>query len=158
MFRISRYHKPTRSTVAPGVHVLVYDGDCGFCLAAVRHIQSRSRDRVELVPFSELDRTRILTSLDEDQVFASAHYVTPDGLEYHGGESITRAMRLTRGGAIFRVVDIWGISLLREIGYTIMAGNRPFFSRLTSVVSRRSNMDICSTDAADDALSSSKRL
>ena len=77
-----------------------------------------------------MDRHRILTHLGHRQILASGHYITPDGNEYHGGESITRALRLVRFGVVFGLLDLWGVALLRELGYALVAGNRPLLSSL----------------------------
>ena len=78
--------------------MLVFDGDCCFCQRSAEFILRNSRTLVRLVPFSQLDCYKILTSLSQHQILASAHYITPEGKEYHGGESITRALRLVRFG------------------------------------------------------------
>ena len=85
---------------------------------------------MRLVQFSELDGWGVLTLLDTDQVARSAHYVTPEGVEYHGGESITRSLRLVPFGAAAALFDLWGLALVREIVYALVAGNRSLVSRL----------------------------
>ena len=130
MLLLSRYHRPTRSERAPGEHVLAFDDDCYFCRRGAEFIRRNARIPVRLVPFSELNRYEVLTSLSRRQVLASAHYITPYGREYHGGESITRALRLVRFGAPSVLLDLWGVALLREVGYALVAGNRPILSSL----------------------------
>ena len=130
MLGLNRYRKPTRSERPPGEHLLVYDGECGFCSRSAEFVRRRARVPVRLVRFTELDGWGVLTSLDAAQVARSAHYVTPDGIEYHGGESITRSLRLVRSGAAAGLLDLWGLALLRELLYALVAGNRSAFSRL----------------------------
>lgn len=139
------YHQPTRSAKAPGGHVLVYDGDCGFCRASAAFIQRRARTSVTLITFAELEQEQMLTALDWPQVLRSAHYITPEGNEYHGGESIIRALRLLPGGAVFAVFQLWGLALIRELVYGLVANNRPFFSWLTSLFLRGKAAVSCST-------------
>ena len=127
---LSRYHPPTRSERPPGEHLLVYDDACGFCRRSAAFVRRRARVPVRLVPFSELDGWPVLTSLDAAQVARSAHYVTPEGVEYHGGESITRSLRLVRFGATAGLLDLWGLALLRELLYALFARNRSVFSKL----------------------------
>ena len=129
-----RFHPATRAPTPPAAHLLVYDGDCAFCLASVKFIRKYSRTGVTLVPFSELPQYDILRSLDQRQILASAHYITPEGVEYHGGESITRALRLLPGGWIFGLFDLWGVTLVRELAYTLIASNRTVFSKLTRLL------------------------
>ena len=137
MVKILCSHPPTRSAVPPGKHLLVFDGDCGFCVRSVEFIGKRSRITLNLIPFDEVNRHELLTSLDQAQFVMSAHYITPEGKEYHGGESITRALRLVPGGFAAGLLDLPGVELVRELGYTFVAGNRSFFSRLSGMFLRR---------------------
>ena len=138
MTKLSRYHKPTDSAIPPGFHVVVFDGECGFCRASAEFIQKHARDSVSLVPFSDLKEYEFLTSLSHRQMVASAHYITPDGKEYHGGESITRALRLVPGWRVVGVLDLRGMSLFRELAYTVVASHRSIISRVASLIGRRS--------------------
>ena len=119
--RLSRYHRPTRSAKAPGEHILVYDGDCHFCSRLAEFLRGRSRVHLTLIAFSDLGGGGILATLEQDELLASAHYITPDGREYHGGESVTRAARLLPFGWIAGVLDLWVVCWLREVGYALVA-------------------------------------
>jgi predicted DCC family thiol-disulfide oxidoreductase YuxK len=119
---------PSRSRVAPGRHLLVYDDDCGLCLLAALGLQLRADD-LALVGFSELAREGVLESLDQDALVASAHYITPEGVEYHGGEAVTRVLRLVSGGRLLAILDWPVIRGLRELGYRFVAWQRPRLSR-----------------------------
>ena len=131
-----RFHPATQAATPPAAHLLVYDGDCSFCVASGEFIRKHSRTSVTLVPFSELPQYDLLGSLDQRQILASAHYITPEGIEYHGGESITRVLRLLPGGWIFSLFNLWGVTLVRELAYTLVAGNRPVISKLTRALRR----------------------
>ncbi len=128
VLRLPRYHPPTKSERPPGERLLVYDGECGFCSRSAAFVRRRARVPVTLVPFSELDGWPVLTTLDPEQVARSSHYVTPEGVEYHGGESITRSLRLVPFGAAAAPLDLWGLALLRELLYALVAGNRSLLS------------------------------
>ena len=109
---------------------MVYDDACRFCRLSAEFVRRKTSVPVRLVPFSELDGWGVLTSLDLGQVERSAHYVTPEGIEYHGGESITRSLRLIPFGAAVAWLDLWGLALIRELVYALVAGNRSLVSRL----------------------------
>ena len=119
--RLSRYHKPTRSAKAPGKHILVYDGDCHFCSRLAEFLHRRSRFHLTLFAFSDFGEGELLATLEQNEILSSAHYITPDGSEYHGGESVTRAARLLPFGSIAGVLDLWVVSWLREVGYALVA-------------------------------------
>ena len=127
---LSRHHQPTKSERPPGEHLLVYDDECGFCRWSAQFVRRRAEVPVRLVPFSEVEGRGMLTSLEPEQVERSAHYITPEGIEYHGGESITRSLRLVRFGAAAGLLDLWGLALGRELLYALVAGNRSLVSRL----------------------------
>lgn len=120
--------RPTRARVAPGRDLLVYDDDCGLCLLAALGLQLRAED-LALVGFSELEHEGVLESLDQDALVASAHYITPEGVEYHGGEAVTRVLRLVSGGRAIAILDWPVIRGLRELGYRFVAWQRPRLSR-----------------------------
>ena len=88
---------PVRSTdkaaKPPGEHVVVFDAGCAFCLSVVDLIRRKARPDITRLSFDELNRVELLNSPDESQILASAHYITPDGTEYHGGESITKVLQ-----------------------------------------------------------------
>ena len=121
--------RPSRSRIAPGRHLLVYDDHCGLCLLIALGIQLRAAD-LALVGFSELAHEGVLESLDQDALVASAHYVTPAGVEYHGGEAVTRVLRLVPGGRAAACLDWPVLRGLREIGYRVIIWQRPRVSRL----------------------------
>lgn len=124
--------RPTRSRVAPGRHLLVYDDHCGLCMVLALGIQLRAAD-LAVVGFSDLAHEGVLDALDHDALMASAHYVTPEGIEYHGGEAVTRVLRLVPGGQTAAWLD-WPVARgLREIGYRLVAGQRPRISKLLGV-------------------------
>lgn len=124
--------RPTRASTPPGRHVLVYDGDCSLCSFAAIGLQLRAAN-LELVTFRDLPRAGVLDSLDHDALLASAHYITPDGLEYHGGEAITRVLRLVPGTEGIGCLDWPVLRGAREIGYRLIAWQRGRVSKVLGV-------------------------
>ena len=96
-----------------------------------------------LVPFTELSQTGLLPQLDRSQILASAHYITPQGKEYHGGEAMIRAFQQLPGGRLLGIFHLWGLSLVREVAYSLVASNRQFVSRLTGPMWKR--LSACSS-------------
>jgi predicted DCC family thiol-disulfide oxidoreductase YuxK len=121
--------KPTRSTEAPRTHVVVYDGDCAFCTATAQWLERHARVPVRLVSIEDVDRSKLLTRLEEGEIEATAHYVTAGGIEYHGGEAMTRAFRLVRFGWMASPLDLPGLRYIRDAGYALVARARPWLSR-----------------------------
>ena len=124
--------RSTHSRVAPGRALLVYDDDCGLCGWAARFVERRATEELELVGFSELPRAGVLEDLDREELFESAHFVTAEGVEHHGGESVTRAARLLPGGQVAAQLDRPVLRGLREIGYRLVVWQRERISRWLS--------------------------
>ncbi|HMO97324.1 MAG TPA: DCC1-like thiol-disulfide oxidoreductase family protein, partial [Tepidiformaceae bacterium] len=90
-----------------------------------RWIGRRARRPLDLVGLSAYDvNDGYLGALTPAERGESAHLVTPRGVEYHGGEAITRALRLWRWGWLVRPLDWPGLSLFRAMGYRLVARNR----------------------------------
>jgi predicted DCC family thiol-disulfide oxidoreductase YuxK len=121
---------PTRSRAPLPTDLLVYDDDCGLCTAAARWLDRHSRRPLQIVPMSTLPIAGVLEGLDAVAMASSAHYVTPEGREFHGGESITRALRLVRGGELAGLFDLPMLRVVRAGLFRLVARNRNGISRL----------------------------
>lgn len=119
----------TRASFAPGQHVLVYDGGCPFCTAVARRLKGRARRPLQLMTFEEVTGTGMLTALSRTELEGAAHLITPEGIEYHGGEAVTRAVRLAPFGWLAAPLDWPPLTLLRDAGYSLVARVRPWLSR-----------------------------
>ena len=76
---------------------------------------------VTAIPFTELQGNGLLESLTPDEVRRSVHLVTPDGVEYHAGEAMRRAARLTRLAPIAALLGLPPLWLLHELAYGLVA-------------------------------------
>jgi predicted DCC family thiol-disulfide oxidoreductase YuxK len=123
---------PTNASVAPGRYVLVFDDDCSFCRFAAPCLRKFSRVSIELLPLTQIEGLGILESLSNAELRASAHLVAPDGQEFHGGESVTRALRLAPGGALIAFLDLPGVNRLRATAYRYVVAHRQMLARFAS--------------------------
>lgn len=136
-----QYPPPTQSDRPPRQHLLVYDGGCGFCVVAVRRVRRRARVPLELLSFDEAARRGgLLTALAADDVRRSAHYITPEGVEYHGGAAVTRALRLGRGAWVFALLDLPPLSAGRDVVYRLVERHRRRLARFAGA-------EACAIDA-----------
>ncbi len=115
------YHKPTRSETPPERDTLIYDGGCAV-LHRRRRVASRSTpaSQLDILPYEDVAGSGMLVALTPDEVRASVHFVTPEGIEYHGGEAAVRALSLVPGGFVLRVLDLPGLNYVRELGYEVV--------------------------------------
>ena len=109
--------------------MLVYDGDCPFCTATALWLKRHARAPLRLIAFDDVDTSKLLTELSKAEIEASAHFVTPEGIEYHGGEAVTRSLRLVRFGWPAGVLDLPGLTLVRDAAYALVARMRPLLLR-----------------------------
>ena len=123
------YHKPTCSETPPERYTLIYDGGCAFCTETSRQIQQHARRPLDIMPFEKLDGSGMLVEMTPEEVRASVHFVTPKGIEYHGGEAATHALSLVPGGFVLRVLHLPGLNYVREFGYEVVTLLRPMLSR-----------------------------
>jgi predicted DCC family thiol-disulfide oxidoreductase YuxK len=120
---------PTRAAISPPRPVLIYDDACRFCSSTSLLVERWSRGRLQLLPFSKVHGSGLLVELDRHQIESAAHLVTTRGIEYHGGAAATRALRLLPLAGVFAVLDLPGVSLLRDAVYAWVSANRGFLSR-----------------------------
>ena len=76
---------------------------------------------ITAIPFDDLPGNGLLESLTPDEVRRSVHLVTPDGVEYHAGEAMRRAARLTRLAPIAALLGLPPLWLLHELAYGLVA-------------------------------------
>ena len=76
---------------------------------------------ITAIPFDDLPGNGLLESLTPDEVRRSVHLVTPDGVEYHAGEAMRRAARLTRLAPIAALLGLPPLWLFHELAYGLVA-------------------------------------
>lgn len=108
----------------------MYDGDCRFCTRAAAWAVAHARGPMLALPFEEVPRAAWLTSLSEEDLLRQAHFVTPAGIEYHGGQAATAALRHTRYAPLGQALDAPVVRLARDAGYALVVRSRGRLSRL----------------------------
>ena len=79
---------------------------------------------IAAMTFADLPGSGLLESLTPDEVSRSVHFVTLEGMEYHGGEAVRRAARLTRFAPIAALISLPPLWLLHELAYGVVASIR----------------------------------
>lgn len=119
----------TRAAQAPDTYVLVYDGGCPFCVAAARWVENHAREPLRVMTYEDVAGSGVLQSLSKEELVGAAHLITPEGREFHAGEAVTRALRLTPWSWLGRGLDLPLIASMRDAGYWMTAQLRPWLSR-----------------------------
>ena len=93
LFAILLKFSPTRSKLKFDNYILVYDDGCGICTSLAYWSMSRSKNYLQLIGFSHLPQKGILDDISDKEILKSAHFITPQGVEYHRGEAITKVLK-----------------------------------------------------------------
>ena len=91
---------------------------------------SRSKNYLQLIGFSHLPQKGILDDISDKDILKSAHFITPQGVEYHRGEAITKVLRLIIHPYFIFILDFPFFRGFREIGYSLFASQRSNISRI----------------------------
>lgn len=110
-------------------HWLLFDGDCGMCRRSAAWVRRRDRlRRFEIVPYQSAPSppmTPTLAAACEKEV----HVVRSDGTILRAGRACLFVLEQTGGGRWIRPLSAPALLWLVELGYRIVARNRPLFSR-----------------------------
>ena len=111
--------------------VLIYDGECNFCVRWVGRLKHMTKDRVEYLPSQEVcERFPQISTASYEH---SIQWVGPQGNVFEGAEAVFRALACVPGKTwplwIYRNVP--GFALVAEWGYQAIAKNRKFFGTIS---------------------------
>ena len=118
-------------------HWIVWDGACGFCRRAVEWALARDREaRFEAIRYQELPDPPLTPAL-RAACGDAVHVRTIDGRWLRGGRACLFVLARIGWPGLARVASVPPLVWLVEIGYRVVARNRPFFSRLAAGRPRR---------------------
>ena len=110
-----------------GRHLVLWDGDCGFCRRSVEWLAVHDRRRaLDFKPYQSVDLAPSLKAACEKAM----HVITSDGTVLRGGRAMMFCGQFTRFRGLARIGQ-WPLFLpFVEIGYALVARNRNLVSRL----------------------------
>ena len=119
----------------PGVSptYLLYDGECDFCQKWADWVRTRDAQarRFHILPWQEAPSPP-MTPLLRIQAQQAVQLITADGRRLHGGRAVLLVLRETGWHPnLVRLVERRPFVWFVDLGYRIVAANRPRFSRLT---------------------------
>jgi lipase maturation factor 1 len=114
--------------------LLVYDGACGFCRFCVDYWAKLTEERIRYAPFQEVSTELPDIPLKEFQ--RAVQLIQPDGSRSTAAEAVFRTLAYVPGYAwpLWLYRHFPGFAAVSEIGYRIVATNRPFFDKVRLVV------------------------
>lgn len=119
--------------------VLVFDGDCGLCRRSVQWLQSRTGERLELLPYQELAGR--LPQVDRAACATAVQFVGRDGRVAAGAAGVVRALALVPGHGLPSWLYRWlpGARPVLDSAYRLVAANR---GRLAGWFTRIAGADV----------------
>ncbi len=110
-------------------HIILFDGQCGFCRRAVARVTSRDRKGMFIaIPYQDAPWPPMTSDLSAACARA-VHVVRSDGGVLRGGRAVLFILEHTGLGSLARLLahppSVWVV----ELAYRAVARNRAFFSR-----------------------------
>ena len=114
-------------------HYLLYDGDCDFCRewASWLTLRDAGSGKFRICPW-QVASSPPMTPLLQVQARKAVQLITAEGRHLQGGKAVLFALRETRWHPnLVRLLErrplVWAV----DLGYRIVAANRPRFGWLT---------------------------
>ncbi len=120
---------------APPKPLLVYDGDCNFCMRWIKRWQRTTGDAVAYAPLQEAATS--FPEIPRASFESEVKLIAPDGRVSGGAAAVFRSLNLGAHPGVFARFGLWlyerapGFAPIAEFCYRCVARNRTFFSALT---------------------------
>jgi len=111
--------------------VLVYDEECGFCLAWIEYWKKLTGENISYAPFQEIASE--FPEIPREHFQKSIHLITQKGKIYKGAHAVFRALHEGKAGSwlLLMYLKIPGFGFLAEAFYSLISRNRSFAFFLT---------------------------
>jgi len=118
--------------------ILIYDGDCGFCVFWIERWKKITKDRVEYAPFQEA--AEHFPQISPKDFKYAIKLVLPNNRVLSGAHAVFRALATApeKRWMLWAYRKIPGVAIFAELFYMLVAGNRGLFSLLTRLFFVRS--------------------
>jgi predicted DCC family thiol-disulfide oxidoreductase YuxK len=119
----------------PPKPLLIYDGDCNFCLRWVKRWRRVTGEHVDYVPLQDAILATRYPELAPAELEAAVHLIEPDGAVFRGAAAALRA-RATNSRCrlpFWCYEHVPGFAIVAELIYGWVARNRSRISRFTRV-------------------------
>jgi predicted DCC family thiol-disulfide oxidoreductase YuxK len=110
-------------------HWLLWDGDCGLCRRTASWVKRHdNHERFRIVPYQEAPSPPMSPGLHA-ACGRAMHIVKSDGTVLRAGRASLFILELIGWGWVARLLTLPPFIWIVELGYRIVARNRPFFAR-----------------------------
>lgn len=111
--------------------LVVYDGECGFCMRWVERLRRWSADALDFAPFQQAAAR--FPSIPLEEFERSVQLVETDGRVFSGAEAVFRALahcpRVGAGALLWCYLRVPGFAVVSEAVYRFVARHRGRFGK-----------------------------
>ena len=105
--------------------VLLYDGNCGFCVAEIQPLLRIASGKILPKSFQDPGVLQNYPALSHEGCMKAIHLVFPDGRIFAGAEAVARVWMLNSFfGWLAWIYYLPGIRQMIDAGYRLVARNR----------------------------------
>lgn len=125
----------TRVTTPPDKPLMVFDGDCRFCVLWIRRWQQISGEGVDYLPFQDPTVAVRFPEVPRQQFATAVQLLEPDGQVYSAARAAFGALAKNPGWPrpLWLYEHSAAFARVTECGYAFVARHRPLFSALTRI-------------------------
>ena len=111
-----------------GKHLVLWDGDCGFCRRSIEWVERHDRGELECIPYQHAPPT-VLTKELRRECAEAVHVITNNGRVLRGGRAWLFMLRAIGWHNVAALLGTPPFFWLTELGYRLVARNRHRLSR-----------------------------
>ena len=124
-------HPVLHVSAPPAKPLLVYDGDCGFCVRWIGRWKRTTGEAIESLPFQDPNIAARFSEVPRTQFEAAIHLIQPDGTVHRGAGAVFQSLDSTRWRWLLKWYQRSTLfARLADWSYGFVARHRTFFSRL----------------------------
>ena len=115
--------------------LVVFDGDCGFCRFWIARWRHRSGEIADYEPAQNPDIRRRFPDIPHERFPRAVQLIEVDGRVTEAAEAVCRLLAL--GGLrapLWAYEHVPGIAAVTELAYRVVAGHRPFWAAVTTLL------------------------
>ncbi|MDP9291497.1 MAG: lipase maturation factor family protein [Verrucomicrobiota bacterium] len=137
MVRSNHGRTRLRDARAPSKPLLIFDGDCNFCIRWIERWREATRDRVDYEPFQQVGEN--YPEIPRSRFEKAVQLIEPDGFVLSGADAVFQTLSYSPRRHIARVAQaIPGVVAIARALYGFIAKHRSLFSALTRLFWGRS--------------------
>jgi predicted DCC family thiol-disulfide oxidoreductase YuxK len=116
---------------AGSLPLLIYDGDCGFCVYWARYWQKLTGERVDYRPYQDVAAQ--YPEITEAEFQRAVQYIAPDGTRASAAEASFLTLSHAPGKALWLALyrHVPGFATVSELAYAFIAAHRSAFYRIS---------------------------